>query len=199
MKLNSKIIQILGDGIIPLLGYFLWDWSLYFILLFYFLDLITKEVLLHLKTKKIKAVQHHNERSFLKKWLYKGVLSFIMFCISLFLIHVTMLFLHPNFSASTEIIAFMTYTEMGIPQGILLVPLIIFMGYVQFKNEFIKSKSYLTLKFEFLWKQHLTSNLIILAGAGLSLGISSFIILPEWLFVIAIVIISGVYQLKRFN
>ena len=197
MRLNPKVIQILGDGIIPLLGYFLWDWSLYFILLFYFLDLLTKEVLLHLKTKKIKAVQHHNDRSFLKKWLFKGAISIIMLSVSLFLIHVTMPFLHTDFSATKEIISFMTYTEMGIPQGILLIPLIIAMGYVQFKNEFIKPKQYLTLKFQLIWKNHFTSSLMILAGAGLGLGISTFIILPEWLFVIAIVLVSGVYQFRN--
>ena len=37
---------------------------------------------------------------------------------------------------------------------------------------------------------------MILAGAGLGLGISYFIILPEWFYVIAIVIASGVYQFR---
>jgi hypothetical protein len=199
MKLNPKVIQILGDGIIPLLGYFLWDWSLYFILLFYFLDLITKEVLLHLKTKKIKTIQHHNDRSFFKKWFFKGTISIVTLSISTFLVQYMMYCIHPDFSAWKEIVDFISYTEMGIPQGLLLIPLVIVMGYVQFKNEFIKPKRYLTQKFESLWKQHLTSNLMILAGAGLGLGISSFIILPEWLFVIAIVIVSGVYQMRSSN
>ena len=196
MKLNPKVIQILGDGILPLLGFFYWDWSLYFILLFYFLDLITKEVLLHLKTNKVKIAQHHNESSFNKKWWLKGSLSFFILVLSIVLIHIIIHIIHPNFSASKEVIAFLTYTEMGIPQGIILIPLIVLMGYVQFKNEFIKPKRYLTLKFEFLWKQHFTSNLMILAGAGLGLGISYFIILPEWFYVIAIVIVSGVYQFR---
>jgi hypothetical protein len=196
MKLNPKVIQILGDGILPLLGFFYWNWSLYFILLFYFLDLITKEVLLHLKTNKVKIVQHHNESSFNKKWWLKGGLSFFILVLSTVLIHITIHIIHPEFSASKEIIAFLTYTELGIPQGIILVPLIVFMGYVQFKNEFIKPKRYLTLKFEFLWKQHFTSNLMILAGAGLGLGISYFIVIPEWFYVISIVIVSGVYQVR---
>lgn len=196
MRLNPKIIQIVGDGILPLLGFFYWNWSLYFILLFYFLDLITKEVLLHLKTNKVKFVQHHNESSFNQKWFLKGGLSFFILVLSTVLIHITIHIIHPEFSASKEIIAFLTYTELGIPQGIILVPLIGFMGYVQFKNEFIKPKRYLTLKFEFLWKQHFTSNLMILAGAGLGLGISYFIVLPEWFYVISIVIVSGVYQFR---
>jgi hypothetical protein len=196
MRLNPKVIQIVGDGILPLLGFFYWNWSLYFILLFYFLDLITKEVLLHLKTNKVKFVQHHNESSFNQKWFLKGGLSFFILVLSTVLIHITIHIIHPEFSASKEIIAFLTYTELGIPQGIILVPLIGFMGYVQFKNEFIKPKRYLTLKFEFLWKQHFTSNLMILAGAGLGLGISYFIVLPEWYYVISIVIVSGVYQFR---
>lgn len=196
MKLNPKFIQIIGDGIIPLMGYFLWDWSLYFILLFYFLDLFTKELLLHLKTKKIKSVQHHNDSSLIKKWFFKGVISLTILCLSLLLIHLTMLYLYPNFSALKEIISFMSYTEMGIPQGILLIPLIVAMGYVQFKNEFIKPKQYLTLKFQLIWKHHLNSGLIILGGSGLGLGISTFIILPEWFFIITIVFVSGIYQVR---
>ena len=196
MRLNPKIIQIVGDGILPLLGFFYWNWSLYFILLFYFLDLIIKEVLLHFKTNKVKIVQHHNESSFNKKWFLKGGLSFFILVLSTVLIHITIHIIHPEFSASKEIIAFLTYTELGIPQGIILVPLIVFMGYVQFKNEFIKPKRYLTLKFEFLWKQHFTSNLMILAGAGLGLGISYFIVIPEWFYVISIVMVSGVYQVR---
>ena len=196
MRLNPKVIQIVGDGILPLLGFFYWNWSLYFILLFYFLDLITKEVLLHFKTSKVKIVQHHNESSFNKKWMMTGAFSFFILTLSIVLIHITIQIIHPDFSASKEIIAFLTYTELGIPQGIILVPLIVFMGYVQFKNEFIKPKRYLSLKFEFLWKQHFTSNLMILAGAGLGLGISYFIVLPEWFYVIAIVIVSGVYQFR---
>lgn len=196
MRLNPKVIQIVGDGILPLLGFFYWNWSLYFILLFYFLDLITKEVLLHFKTSKVKIVQHHNESSFNKKWMMTGAFSFFILTLSIVLIHITIQIIHPDFSASKEIIAFLTYTELGIPQGIILVPLIVFMGYVQFKNEFIKPKRYLSLKFEFIWKQHFTSNLMILAGAGLGLGISYFIVLPEWFYVIAIVIVSGVYQFR---
>jgi hypothetical protein len=196
MRLNPKVIQIIGDGIIPLMGYFLWDWSLYYILLFYFLDLFTKEALLHLKTKKIKSVQHHNDSSLIKKWFFKGVISLTILSLSLLLIHLTMLYLYPDFSALKEIISFMSYKEMGIPQGILLIPLIVAMGYVQFKNEFIKPKQYLTLKFQLIWKHHLNSGLMILGGSGLGLGISTFIILPGWFFVITIVFVSGIYQIR---
>ena len=64
MRINPKYIQLVGDAIIPILGFFFWDWNLYFILLFYFLDMLTKEVLLHLKSNKINQYilnRHRNQ------------------------------------------------------------------------------------------------------------------------------------------
>ena len=37
-KQTAFIVQLIGELAIPLLGYFLWDWSLLFILLFYLIE-----------------------------------------------------------------------------------------------------------------------------------------------------------------
>ena len=53
MRIQPKYIQILGDAVIPLLGFFVWNWNIYFILLFYLLDLLVKEVVIHFKSNRI--------------------------------------------------------------------------------------------------------------------------------------------------
>ena len=50
-----KLIQTLGELLIPLLGYFFWNWSFYFIALFYFLDLLASTCILPLKINKIEG------------------------------------------------------------------------------------------------------------------------------------------------
>jgi len=39
-KKTAIIIQLLGELAIPLLGYFLWNWSLFFILAYYLIDIL---------------------------------------------------------------------------------------------------------------------------------------------------------------
>jgi len=53
MRVNTKLIQLAGDALIPILGFFFWDWGLYFIVIFYLLDYIVSEILTHLKAKRI--------------------------------------------------------------------------------------------------------------------------------------------------
>ena len=62
MKLNPKIIQVAADAAIPLMGFFLWDWSLYFILLFYLLDLLASEIIAHLSARKIREYNGQKKR-----------------------------------------------------------------------------------------------------------------------------------------
>ena len=57
MRVNQKYVQSFGDALIPILGYFFWNWNLYFIVLFYLLDLIASEVFMYFKSKKILQVQ----------------------------------------------------------------------------------------------------------------------------------------------
>lgn len=203
MRIHPKYIQVLGDGIIPLLGFFFWDWNLYFILLFYFIDMFTKEVLLHLKAKKI--VEHQIETRELdiqiekSNWIKFGLLSIILLIFSLFLIHISMPFIQDQFNATNEIIRFWSYKEMGIEQGYVFVPLIIFMGYTQFKMEFLAPAVFTRMNNSQLWQPHLKAMLIIVAFTALTFGLVHFIKVPEAIFVISIVLISSLYQILHLN
>lgn len=199
--LNAKYVQLVGDAVIPLLGFFLWNWNLYFILLFYFIDMLTKEVLLHVKSKKINQFTDNplnpKRRNDCSSWIKHGMLSCIIFTFILILIHLTMPCILPEFNAITEIQKFWFYKEMGIEQGYILVPLIVFMSYTQYKVEFLLPAQYTKITIQNLWKSHIQAMLIILAFTGLTYGLVSFITIPEWILVIGIVTFSSIYQLFK--
>lgn len=203
MRIHPKYIQVLGDGIIPLIGFFFWDWNLYFIILFYFIDMFTKEVLLHLKAKKI--VEHQLEIGEIaveqekKNWLKFGIISIILLISSIFLIQHSMPFIQIQFNAKNEIIRFWSYKEMGIEQGYIFVPLIVFMGYTQFKMEFLAPAVFTRINNLQLWRPHLKAMLIIVAFTSFTFGLVHFIKLPEAIFVILIVFISSLYQILHLR
>ena len=203
MRIHPKYIQVLGDGIIPLLGFFFWDWNLYFILLFYFIDMFTKEVLLHLKAKKIVAHQIETESPTVqnekKVWMKWGIISLILLIFSIFLIQISMPFIQDQFNAKNEIIRFWSYKEMGIEQGYIFVPLIIFMGYTQFKMEFLAPAVFTRMNNAQLWQPHLKAMLILVAFTALTFGLVHFIKIPEVIFVISIVLISSLYQILHLK
>ena len=203
MRIHPKYIQVLGDGIIPLLGFFFWDWNLYFILLFYFIDMFTKEVLLHLKAKKIVAHQIETESPTVqnekKVWMKWGIISLILLIFSIFLIQISMPFIQDQFNAKNEIIRFWSYKEMGIEQGYIFVPLIIFMGYTQFKMEFLVPAVFTRMNNSQLWQPHLKAMLILVAFTALTFGLVHFIKIPEVIIVISIILISSLYQILHLK
>lgn len=176
--------MLISDALIPLLGFFVWDWSLYFILLFYFLDLLAREFITHLKTRKIYEDQHLSNK---QKWIRNGVLSALLLIVVVGIIHVAMLFISPGIHFPSELYHFWTYEELGIQQGYILLPLVGYAAYIQFKMQFLmpgKSRSVLV---DTLWKQHILSLLLMGAGASLAVLISLILPLPEIVYVLAIV------------
>ncbi len=198
-KINPKYIQLFGDAIIPLLGFFVWDWNLYFILLFYFLDMLTKEVLLHVKAKKIShhLGQLNSTKSIeeMSNWLKLGMMSCLIFIFIVLLIQLSMPSILSAFNAEKEIYEFWFYEEMGIEQGYILLPLIVLMGYTQYKMEFLVPQLFARITMRQLWKPHLQSMLTILAFSGFSFGLVHFVTCPQWIFVVGIVVVSSGFQL----
>lgn len=194
MNLNPKYVQLFGDALIPLLGFFFWDWNLYFILLFYGLDLIANEIIVHLKSRKIVLFQVEEKTSF---WLKSGIFSFLtLICIG-FTAHLVIMNFHPNISFQQEIIDFWTYEELGIQQGYVLIPLIALTAYQQFNLFFIRTQAFRKVGLNFVWKNHLIALLVILAICGIFLGLSQFIVITDVVIVLGIVVLSSVYSLFR--
>lgn len=192
MKLNRKYVLLFSEALIPILGFFLWDWGLYFILLFYFFDILAQEVILHLKSKKIIEVQELSSSS---SWLKLGVLSAFVVLATISLIHFSMFYIDPSIDFMKQIEAFWTYEEMGVQQGYLLLPLVGFMAYVQFRTDFIMFKMEETAVLETIWKKHLKALLTIIGCVGITMGLSQVVVLPEVVYVLSIIGGIAIYGL----
>lgn len=200
MRINPKYIQVIGDAVIPLLGFFMWNWSLYFILIFYFLDLLVKEIIIQLKTKKTRDY-HFSQRTIANNfpWFWNSCLSFVLLIGTIYLAHFILSFLHQDFNPIKEILLFWNYKDMGIEQGYILVPLLILAGYMQYKNEFLAPKMFERISLSHLWKQHLTAQILIFCFAALTLAIFQFTIVTEVVLVLSIMGISTLYQFVKLK
>lgn len=169
-----KLIQIIAELAIPLLGYFYWKWNIFFIFLFLFLDLVANTVLLHFKQQKIK--EHQNERTTILPYylMYlvglSGVFYGALLCCQKII---------PDFDFYKQVHTFFFLKDMGISQGYLLVPLIVLTGIMQYKAEFKNTKKYVSTKLSRLLNLHLLGILLPLVGAFFIFGLLQFMQIPQ--------------------
>ena len=110
---NAQIVsEILGDFLLPMLGYIFWSWDLYFILLFIIFDLSIRLIFIFYRKES------RNAQLLLRPTLF--YLSFIV------LAHFYMVLTEPTWRFTTAFSDFFWYTDFFIPQGIILVPLLIY-------------------------------------------------------------------------
>ncbi len=193
MKINPKYIQLLSEALIPLLGFFLWDWSLYFILLFYFIDMIGAELVMHLKSKRICNYNSNEQKT---SWFGYGVLSVVALTFTILCIHFSMMFIVEGIAFKNEIIDFWNYEELGIKQGYVLVPLVLFVSFQQYKMEFVMPARYRIQSLKLIWSAHIQALLVVLGFSGLCLGVSLFILIPEVVVVLGIIVFTVLYKLR---
>jgi hypothetical protein len=191
MRVNAKIVQLIGDAVIPLLGYFLWDWGLYFIVVFYLIDYIANELFVHFKAKKI-AEHSGSGRS---TWIGKGILSASLITTVVIVVHAVILKIHPGIDIKQELINFWSYKDMGIEQGYVLLPLIVLVGYQRYKLEFLMPGLFTKLSMESLWRTHLIAHYVLLGMVGILLGLSVIVIMPDAVYLAGIILLTSFYQL----
>lgn len=188
MQNKAIYIQLVGDALIPLLGFFLWDWSLYFILLFYLLDLAASEVVILFKTKRALGTDQGIKRPY-------RLYSWILFLFNLITFHVGIFMMHPDVDFGKEVTAFIMYQEMGIPQGLILIPLVGFIAYQQYQMEFIRTGLFTRAIASKMWARHLVDRLNILIFSLVLVLLLIFIPITEKAILITIVVLSSGYQL----
>lgn len=191
MSIRFKYAQVVLESLIPLFGFFLWDWGLYFILLFYYIDLLADHVITHVKSKRILTAQKEEKQD----WLKQGAMGLLLLILGIVVTHFAIRALSPRIDFIQEIKAFWTYEEMGLQQGYVLVPLVFLMAYQQYKMDFLRLQKFNRLSIINLWKSKNQAKLLIIAFASLVLAIAQFFILPEWTYVIGIVVVSSAYSL----
>tara|TARA_B110000285_G_scaffold70069_1_gene80677 strand:- start:9501 stop:10091 length:591 start_codon:yes stop_codon:yes gene_type:complete len=190
--MNQKAIQLFSEALIPLLGFFLWDWGLYFILLFYILDMFANEFVIHLKSRKTANFQI--EQTNKSTWIKNGLISITLILIAILLIHLTMKSIEPGIDFINQMKNFWNYTEFGIKQGYVLLPLLFFVGYQQYKMKFLVSAKFRSTVMKHLWKNHLQAFVVVIGFCGLILGLSQFFIFSEIVYVLGTVLVTTLYK-----
>ena len=125
MNRQEKISSLIGDIGIPIIGFFFWNWSIYFICLFFLLDQLSREV------SSIVRMQHVRERVNLTKRAY--FFNTLSFLICFLTAHIYVYNLYPKINFLLEINAFFWYEDMGIAQGFILLPLVVFSERMRYK------------------------------------------------------------------
>jgi len=194
-KQTATILQFLGELAIPLIGYFLWDWSLLFILLFYlienlFYSFFRIETIREINKLVLKKDQPRNAKIIIHSlllWLFEFVL-----------VHVFILVIQPNQSIFNEWIHFFMYEDLGVPQGIVLLPLLYFASRMRMKQDvllFVRNMkstdelNQLTVNFNATW--------IAIGIWGILIGVNYFIQIQELLNLSFVLVILIVRSLKR--
>jgi hypothetical protein len=187
MDKRLKYIQVAGDALIPILGYFLWNWSLYFIILFYLIDLVISEVIVWLKSKKIRAYSGISYDTF-----KSGIKSGILMLLAVLVIHLGILTMHPEIHFFHELVAFWQYKDMGVQQGYILLPLLVLVAYQRYKMEFLLTAKFRAINEIELWRGHQRSHLYLIGASAFAAGLISIVSIPEPFLLGAVIVgISG--------
>lgn len=163
---RNKLILLIGDVIIPILGYFFWNWNVYFIFLFLFLDLLSYNILYFYKHRKIQRFRNAS----INKALFTLHASSLIITTTLLFVGYTYLFNSiQSTSYTTEIVAFFLYKDMGFAQGYILLPIIIITALMTYKTEFIMQGEFTRISIQQLFIRYLRDNLAALCLLGLFL------------------------------
>ncbi|MBP5982420.1 MAG: hypothetical protein KA734_01770 [Fluviicola sp.] len=190
---QSAIFQTVLEAALPLAGYFFWHWDTSFILLFYLLDWILFLAINSVKAKKRFAFsQLAIEKKQAIRTLLLGTAFLIITC---FVVLLTMQLLQPTFNFSERVVAFLRYNDMGIEQGYVLLPLLLLNGISVYKQQFIRPELYKYLTMGQLINESSKQGLLLLACAGLFLGVALFVQLPEEILLFSTIIGTTGYRI----
>jgi hypothetical protein len=176
-KRTAFIVQLIGELVIPLLGYFLWDWSLLFILLFYLIENLFFSYFRIETVREVKKTVWKKEQPRELKIFSK---SLTIWTIEFVLVHLFIAVIYPNQSFRKEWVDFFMYQDLGIPQGIILLPLIYISSRMKMKQDVmlnirnlksVEELNHMTVSFKHSW--------ISIGIWGILIGINFFIPIHE--------------------
>lgn len=186
---HVKYFQLAAETAIPIFGYLFWSWSFYFLILFYLLDFATNFAVFIAQERKIRWYNS------IAIFPFKGILTitFLVLLTGVFAVF-SCIHIFPNFSIVDETIKFIMYEEMGIPQGILLLPLMVFGAYQQYKMNFLLPGKFRTIEIEQFWKKHTNMYILVFCSSTLLLSSTFLFILPEWVYVSILIVTSVLFR-----
>jgi hypothetical protein len=189
MHPNQRRIQAIGELIIPLLGYFVFEWDLFFIGLYYLLDLIATEFFLQLKYTKV--VNHAKQTVPFDNLLRIRIGSMLLVLLIITLFFVFNRLYYAQTDLITAFIDFLNYEEAGIPipQGYILLPLVFLGNYQQYQLTFLKPQRFRVLSIRQMRSNRWRALLLIVAFLGCFSGIVLLFHMPDW--VVLFTFVSG--------
>jgi hypothetical protein len=194
-KRTTFFIQLIGELVIPLLGYFFWDWSLLFILLFY---LIENLFFSYFRIETIREIKKTILKTEQKREFQDLVKSFSLWLIECVLVHLFIMLIYPNQSFTSEWINFFMYQDLGIPQGIVLLPLLYFSSKMKKKQDVVFTiRNMKSVDELILLKVNFKQSWVSIAIWGVLIGVNYFVSLHELInlsFVIILLIARGLQK-----
>lgn len=185
-----KIFQALAELAIPLAGYFFWNWGFYFILLFYLLDYLIYCVFSFIKERKVQTYQGLEANLPVREIL----LTVLVAAISFSVLFPALYLVNPGFQFVKETWDFLAYEEMGIPQGMVLVPLLVYSSYAQYKMQFLATGQFQVTSVEQIRKAHFRSILLVLAAVGIFYSISFWLVFPSAVYIFLLIFGVSAYR-----
>lgn len=115
---------------------------------------------------KIRKIEIFNTAKWhLPQYMNKMFLWYSFVLIGMVAFEIGLLLVYPELNLVESLIQFLKYQEFGIPQGVVLIPLIFLMNYQQYQLLFIRNGAYQVVRIEFL-KKMATHTFLWFALAG---------------------------------
>lgn len=189
---RAFLFQTILEAVIPVIGYFEWGWDLSFILLFYLLDwLLAFGILIAKGRKRLEYSGNRSERRALIQQTGIGFLLLIATCAG---IGTSIVFLHPGLDWMERIRAFLTYSDMGIAQGYVLVPLMVLNGVMVYRQQFLMTAKYRVQDMAHITRPFVQQGFILLGSAGLLLGLTAMISFPQEILIGILILGTAAYR-----
>jgi cellobiose-specific phosphotransferase system component IIC len=84
---------------------------------------------------------------------------------------------------------------MGIAQGYILIPLILFVAIQRYRMEFLMRGKFRTIQLFMFWQHHFRMYFMLIGGVGIALGLALILVLPELVYVLAAIASTTLYTL----
>lgn len=190
---NAIIFQTCIEALLPILGYFYWSWDASFILMFYLIDWLLFWVLTLFKARKrIDFSGNETEKHLATKHLAIAFCCILSTSLAVFF---TLPNIHTGFSWTERIWAFLTYSDMGIQQGFILIPLMVLSGYLTYKQQFLLPQLFRKYPVNQFTQEGVKQGIILSFAFGITLAVSYFIQIPDQVILFGTVLGVVTYRL----
>ena len=194
---RALLFQTLVEGLIPVLGYFYWNWDASFILLFFLIDWILFWTLSLLKARKrIQFSGNNSEKQLAVKHLSIAFLCILSTSLAVFYVLPN---IHSTFNWTERIWAFLSYSDMGIQQGIILIPLMVLSGYMAYRQQFLLPQLYRKYPVNYFTRESVKQGIILSVIFGIVLLVSYFVKFPDEVLLFGTVLGVITYRLINRN